>query len=374
MSNLLLSNQPIFDESCLDLMAQKRQTSNLGSTNRTDVLSPPPKEVLCEVLNLNEISVEWLAGDGSDRCYYRLSSKELPETLVLMQLSQSDAKKLHNDGYDWIKISTLLHSKNIPVPRPVKVLADYAALIIEDYGNDMLESEVMELSSRKDLTGITSLYQKCFDLIAQMLRIEPKNDQIWTQRSFDEEKYLWELNFFKQQYLEKVLGVSWSKKQSDQFDSEVLSLSKFLADRSHYFVHRDFHSRNIMYHSNNLALIDFQDARLGAASYDLVSLVFDNYLPFDLNFRQRLLSDGLKTLAQSVEVDQLNHEVKAVTLQRQLKAIGTYGFLTKTKMRGDYLRYVVPALSTLTSDQVFDQRWPFLSEELPKTMRKLLAK
>jgi len=372
VSNSLLSNQSIFDESCLDLMTQNQQKSNLSAKSRSDILSPPPKEILCEVLNLSDISVEWLAGDGSDRCYYRLSSDELNETLVLMQLSQSDAKTLQDDGYDWIKISTLLHSKNVPVPRPVKVIADYAALIIEDYGDIMLESKVMTLSESKDLKTIKSLYKKCFNLIVDMLQIIPDSEQVWTQRSFDQEKYSWELNFFKKQYLEQVLNISFSPKQTQQFEDEVTQISSFLASRSKYFVHRDFHSRNIMCRNTDLALIDFQDARLGAASYDLVSLVFDNYLPFSLDFREELLTDGVNSLATIVDAKYLEDEIKAVILQRQFKAIGTYGFLTKTKMRGDYLRYVSPALSTLTPKFVADARWPFLAEELPALMKKSL--
>src|SRR5690606_9240723 len=107
---------------------------------RSNALPPPPPEAVSKALKISSITIEWLAGDGSDRCYYRLRSPDLTEPLVLMQLSGTDAEALRADGYDWVKIARLLASKRIFVPNVVATMPDFAALIIEDYGDLMLES------------------------------------------------------------------------------------------------------------------------------------------------------------------------------------------------------------------------------------------
>ncbi len=351
------------------------KSESITATRRPNALPPPPKEVLARTLRVETISVEWLAGDGSDRCYYRLSSDELSDSFVLMQLSGSDAEALKSDGYDWIKVANILASYNIPVPRLCHAIPDYAALIIEDYGDVMLESRVLDAWDQNRKSEIEAYYLGCFQVITKLIQIPANANEVWCKRAFDVEKYSWELNFFFDQYLSQVLKTELPANERDQFRNEVLALSKFLGSFSKFFVHRDFHSRNIMVKDQKLALIDFQDARLGAASYDLGSLVFDNYVPIDFTFRKSLLDEGMKVIKQALDKSQqeaLQMQYKAVILQRQIKAIGTYGFLTFNKKRGNYLKYVAPALSTLRPELIYDPRWPFLSEKLIAILQKNL--
>lgn len=345
--------------------------SGLVHRQRSDALPPPPKDALAKVLKIEHLTVEWLAGDGSDRCYYRIYSPELSQPVVLMQLSEVDAIKLREDGYDWLKIARLLNNRKLRVPAPIVTMNDHAALIIEDYGDVMMESIVQK--NLHDRTKINSLYGACFELIQKMISIPQDAQEVWCQRQFDHEKFSWELRFFKREYLDAALKLTWSEKNQSAFESEVESLAQFLAGFSHYFTHRDFHSRNIMVKDNELALIDFQDARLGSTSYDLVSLVFDNYVSFDLETRAQLLAKGCASLELALtkeEAKNLHDSCAGMILQRQLKAIGTYGFLTLNKKRGNYLKYVAPAVESLKLDMIQDSRWPFLSRELPRLLRE----
>ncbi|NBQ53721.1 MAG: hypothetical protein EBU49_09095, partial [Proteobacteria bacterium] len=115
------------------------------------------------------------------------------------------------------------------------------------------------------------------------------------------------------------------------------------------------------------AVIDFQDARLGPASYDAVSLCFDSYVPFGSDDRLKLMDQFLRQVgvklgnAMRIEIEQ---QWKSVLLQRQLKAIGSFGYLTIDKNKGNYLRYVKPAIAAMRAADVRDSRWPFLSVEL----------
>ncbi len=314
--------------------------------------------------------ISWLAGDGSDRCYYRVQGGGRPDPAVLMQLSGVDAEKLKADSYDWITLGRLISREGVLVPQVLATMKDHAALLIEDYGDLMLEGRVYELAEKGDFDAVSGLYRRCAEVVKCFLSIRPDPAAVWCQRSFDTERYVWELNFFAQKYLQAVAGIRFTPTEQDSFERETHALAGVLAKLSTAFVHRDFHSRNVMIVRDQVAIIDFQDARLGAAAYDLVSLYFDSYVPFTGAFRAELLAEGMELL-DSAEVAAT---WKSVLLQRQIKAIGSFGFLTVDKKRGDYLKYVDPALRTLEEAAVYDARWPFLSGELLARMRAQLAK
>ena len=130
-----------------------------------------------------------------------------------------------------------------------------------------------------------------------------------------------------------------------------------------------------MIHDQKVAVIDFQDARLGPPSYDLVSLVFDSYVPLSPESRLKLLNEGLDLIAASASkevADRAREEWKPMLLQRQLKAIGSFGYLTVDKSKGDYIKNVAPALQTLLDASVQDVRWPFISGKLLQILAKTL--
>ena len=130
-----------------------------------------------------------------------------------------------------------------------------------------------------------------------------------------------------------------------------------------------------MIHDESVAIIDFQDARLGPPSYDLVSLVFDSYVPISIESRLELLEKGLayiRSSAGQAAYDRAKEEWRPMLLQRQLKAIGSFGYLTVDKHKGDYLRNVAPALQTLLDAGVQDSRWPFLSGRLLQILANTL--
>ncbi|MGE0171617.1 MAG: aminoglycoside phosphotransferase family protein [Oligoflexales bacterium] len=339
-------------------------------------LPPPPPAAVQAALGFENITIDWLAGDGSDRCYYRIFSKGQP-SYVLMQLSETDATQLRNNQYDWVTIATLLNDCGVRVPKTVKVLPEYSALIIEDYGNVMLESLVMEKYQHADWASITKFYEQCFSVISNFLAISKSGNSPWEKRAFDQEKYFWEMKFFKQNFLELELSGTISKKEYDVFLEESLALSQYLAKFSKWFIHRDFHSRNIMIKDEQVAILDFQDARIGSASYDLLSLCFDSYVPFPKNFRLELFELGRASIAKNAGPDvaeEIDAHWKACLLQRQLKAIGSFGYLSNVKLKGDYLKYVRPALETVSAELVADKRWEFISTKLISKIQKAFIK
>ncbi len=298
-----------------------------------------------------------LAGDGSERRYYRVHT-DPRRTFVLMALAPDDAVKLAAGCYEWTDIAAVLDAAGIAYPRIITTLPD--GLIIEDCGDQTLE---------KALAGNdrTRLFARCFDIAADFLTIAKDSGSVWTQRCFTQEAYLQELHFFRRMFLERAMQRSLSVADSAALQRDFVAISSFLAQYSNFFVHKDFHSRNLMVADDRVLVIDFQDACIGSPLYDLISLCFDSYMPLSLTTRLELFAAGRRRIESGLPaaaVTSNDDHWAALLLQRQLKAIGSFAKLTLVTHKGEYLRYVQPALATFPRDMVASSRWPFLSDTL----------
>src|SRR5262249_37939035 len=114
-----------------------------------------------------------------------------------------------------------------------------------------------------------------------------------------------------------------------------------LAAEPRVLCHRDYHSRNLMVRDGRLYVIDFQDARMGPDTYDLVSLLRDSYvditeqevaelIEYFLELRDRARADG----------DAFRRRFDLMALQRNLKALGTFGFQTMSRQNPVYVQYI----------------------------------
>ena len=179
----------------------------------------------------------------------------------------------------------------------------------------------------------------------------------WQTRYFDEAKLRFELDFLFEHLL-KPLNLL-SPKESSTFHQECDHLAEQVAGFSQVFTHRDYHSRNIMVIKDHIGIIDFQDARIGPRSYDLVSLCFDSYVPLTMATRLELLEQGLERHKSITEEDW-----QSTLFQRQLKAMGSFGYLSLTMKKPKFSSYLKPAATILLElDQHFSN-WPFISQTL----------
>ncbi len=327
--------------------------------------SRPNKSELKDLLNCGDLDIEWLAGDGSDRSYYRLKPADLENTYVLMKLCGSDAEALKEGRYDWIAIQKELEVHGVVTPKLIRACPEHQCIIIEDYGNVMFETCVKRGFSPGE--SVQDFYMQAGQILVNLLKMPAKQGDVWTTRSFDAERLSWELDFFYKHFVQNVLEVDLDAQKFKRFSADNQALSAYLAPLSKYFCHRDFHSRNLMVRNNVLAVIDFQDARMGAAAYDLVSLCFDAYVPLSVDERLGIMKEIVTKIRKECGAkvaDEIEESWPAVFLQRQLKAIGSFGYLTNVKNKPMYLAYVPKALSLLEALPVSDKRWSFLSDEL----------
>jgi aminoglycoside/choline kinase family phosphotransferase len=133
----------------------------------------------------------------------------------------------------------------------------------------------------------------------------------------------------------------------DALRREWRLLAEELAAEPRVLCHRDYHSRNLMLHQGELYIIDFQDARLGPDTYDLVSLLRDSYVDLSDSTVDDLIAyfialkrpPGPDAAHQAWE-DRFRSRFDVMALQRNLKALGTFGYQTSVRQNPVYIQYI----------------------------------
>ncbi|MBU1628074.1 phosphotransferase [bacterium] len=284
-----------------------------------------------------------LAGDASTRNYYRISPKDSSEKfkVILMDLSNSP----DDTGIYFLNIHSLFKTNNIPLPEILRYDRQFKWFLLEDLGDtNLYQKIIVEKTIPKDI------YYK---LICTLLDIQsikrpqiPENQSAFS-RTFDADKFLYELMFFKTHYLKGVLKAKIRKEDDLLLTLEFKKLSKFISLNPQVIAHRDYHSKNVMIKDDRFYIIDFQDARLGPPQYDLVSLLYDSYINLEEDFREELKSrfiDNFKTKNPDFDKREFEQIFHLTALQRNLKAIGTFAYQHKERNKSDYLKFIKPTL------------------------------
>ena len=123
-----------------------------------------------------------------------------------------------------------------------------------------------------------------------------------------------------------------------------------LADEPRVLCHRDYHSRNLMLHDGGLFIIDFQDARMGPDTYDLVSLLRDSYVDLDSRQVDELIAYFLAlkhgtAACRPAEAAEFRRRFDLMALQRNFKALGTFGYMTVARGNPVYIQYIPRTLN-----------------------------
>jgi aminoglycoside/choline kinase family phosphotransferase len=283
-----------------------------------------------------------LPGDASDRRFYRALLAE-GTSLIIMQLETELPAPADPDKVPYINVLYHLSLCHCHVPKLHRYDPTSGILLLEDLGERTLEDMVQE----QGVTASLPLYRKAIDelLILQITGTRKRCKHCLAFHSaFDEEKLMWELNFFREHTLEGYLNRAIPSHDCHQIEIEFQKLCGMIAAEPRYLSHRDYHSRNLMVRDGRIGIVDFQDARLGPLQYDLVSLLRDSYvvLPEDAvdqlieyYIQERDLQEGTRT-----DSLQFRRVFDLVSVQRNLKAAGTFGYMATAKGKDQYLKYL----------------------------------
>jgi aminoglycoside/choline kinase family phosphotransferase len=302
---------------------------------------------------LRVVGLTPMVGDASERSYYRVRLEE--GSMVLALLSRSfDPLSL-----PFLNVAELCRQIPIRIPHIHHVSGPQGILLLEDLGDDLLQASVATV----DRAAKRDLYLEAVNLLARLQSRghELRSDRYMPYRlAFDHEKLFDELRFFEEHFLVGYRKVGVSSEAHEALESSFHLLASELASLPRVLCHRDYHSRNLMVLEDGLAVIDFQDARLGPASYDLVSLLRDSYVEHSPDFVAEM-TDEFCRLAGARDAEA---EFDLMSLQRNLKALGTFGFQISVKGNHVYLPYVSPTLEMVRVNLERNSRWDELRKSL----------
>lgn len=272
-------------------------------------------------------AAEDLAGDASQRKYYRLRGPN-DQTAVLM-----DADPNNNpEQAPFISVAKTLNSWGVSTPNILKQDLDAGFILMEDLGDQMFADVIAANPSSE-----TTLYSAAVDLLVTMHKhpcpklplLGPRLMAEMTSLAFTE-------------YRGAILGDTANKERARFEDLFETILSETLHGEP-VFVHRDFHAENLIWLPEreaigNVGVIDFQDARLGHKSYDLVSLLQDARRDVPAGIEARMI-DRYISITKSDEAE-FRTAYAVVGFQRNMRILGIFARLSKRYGKTKYLELI----------------------------------
>lgn len=304
------------------------------------IISADVRAWVSEQIKNSDFSVIQLAGDASARRYYRVINDE--KTWVLMCWEPFKA-----DQYPFITVQKHFAASGVQVPEIVGIGEKLGVLLLEDLGDLTLERKFWESSQQEASEGF---YLKTMD---ELIKIHDgaTSSPVVSSASvtrFDTEKFLWEMNYAKEHLLNGLLKLNLSPEVASDLQSAFQDFCTILANEPTVICHRDFHSRNVMLKRDKVIIIDFQDARLGPAQYDLVSLFKDSYVDMNDEFAGKLMSYYLQNSnvrkQKGFDEEHFFKMYELQSLQRCFKACGSFASFMNTRQDRRYLKYLTPTL------------------------------
>jgi aminoglycoside/choline kinase family phosphotransferase len=257
----------------------------------------------------------------------------------------------------------------LPVPDVLGHADGLGILALEDLGDVTLQSHL----GAGTLTEHEALYRQAVAFIGVL---QKRGQELLTssdgpsQLVFDVEKLTWEMDFFVKHFVEGYRGAALSAAERAALSAEWADLVGELASEPRVLCHRDYHSRNLMVHDGQLYVIDFQDARLGPDTYDLASLLRDSYVDITDNELDGFVAYFLavKGIADGVE---FRRRFDVMSTQRNLKALGTFGYQAAARGNPVYLQYIPRTLKYVHDNVAKHPRFARLRDILATHVEEL---
>ena len=303
-----------------------------------------------------------LTGDASSRSYARLHlAGSGPTTTVVMMLAGS-ALPLSSDELavfkeplkelPYLNVYRFLQSLGVTVPETYYDGSKEGFLLLEDIGDVPLRDAAQGLAATK----IEELYRKAIDQLVR-LQVEGTRRQdgacIAFQQAFDHRLFMWEFEHFIEWGLEKREGKPLSSAEGKELRGMFDEISTRLDRAPRFLNHRDYHSWNLFVQNNEIRVIDFQDALLAPATYDLETLLNDRDTPTVISpALEQTLVNYYHTAwhhrgGSAITQEQIWEEYNLCLLQKASKVVGRFYYLELEKKKTGYSRYIPPTLATV---------------------------
>ena len=268
----------------------------------------------------------------------------------------------------FLNIHAHLSKAGVSVPRLYHYDQPAGLLYLEDFG-DLTLSEACREASAADLEA---RYTQAVDALVHLQsKASSPADQncLAFHRSFDVPLLMWEFDHFLEYGIVARQGKPMCADDHLPIRGEFEKIAESLAGQPRVFVHRDYHSRNLMVDGERLGVIDFQDALMGPATYDLASLLRDAYIELDEALIDRLINRYLDQMVAHRQVwtnrEAFRKLFDFTSIQRNLKAAGRFVYIDRVKGNPTFLADILRVLNYVKRNL---QKYPELA-----TLRKHLT-
>ena len=274
-----------------------------------------------------------LTGDASDRHYFRVIPEDGSSLVLALHAGPIDFATL-----PFARVAELLATVPLPVPTVLGHSDPLGILALQDLGDVTLQAHLGAATPARH----EALYREAVALIECLQRrgAELQSDRYPAYSvAFDIEKLTWELEFFVKHFMLGYRGIALPDRERAALSTEWAAIVHELAAEPRVLCHRDYHSRNLMLSGGSLHIIDFQDARMGPDTYDLASLLRDSYVDIADRELDQLIAYFL-ALKSGTDAVEFRRRFDLMALQRNLKALGTFGYQTTTRRNTVYIQYM----------------------------------
>lgn len=314
------------------------ETLEIGKEKKSDFAAR-----LAEFLKKRKQTAKFLqlTPDASTREYFRVGWKDstaiacvYPEAFISAEQSYLDVTNLFRKG-------------GLPVAAVLDHDEDLGIIVLEDFGDRILR-DVMSAANAEDRERLIDQAILLIPKIQAATKTSYDLGSVASKLSFDTEKLLWELHFFKTHYFTTFLKQPLSPEIEAALDAEFLLLSQELETKAAVLCHRDFHAANLMLdQENNLRIIDHQDARIGSVAYDLVSFLLDRVTEpptaaWLAEKRRFFLAERERIGLEYIDGVAFAEEFRLQTIQRCLKAVGTFSFQSVNRGKTYFVPFIKP--------------------------------
>ena len=267
------------------------------------------------------------SSDASFRSYWRGRRADGRSVIVM------DAPPAHEDIRPWLDVARRLRAAGLGAPEVEAADIDQGFIAMQDLGN----ATYLPLL---DAASVETLYGAALDALLRMQR----DADCTGLPPYDEARLIDEMELLPTWFLQRHLGVELSCGDWDTLELAMRRLVDSALAQPRVFVHRDYHSRNLLALADGgVGIIDFQDAVCGPLTYDLVSLLKDCYIAWPraqverwaLDYRARVVDAGLWPAARGA-ADFLR-AFDLTGLQRHLKVLGIFCRLYYRDGKAGYL-------------------------------------
>ena len=287
-------------------------------------------------MNFLNHKLKVIAGDASYRKFFRLKQSNKNKIFIFSK------KEKYRNLIAYFAINNFLRSKKILAPKIYSHNFSKGMVVVEDFG-DLTYYKLLKKSKNK-----LAIYKKLVDLLLRIEKIKPKSSiKIVGKKRHRINKYsigclFKESDLFFDWYLPLVLNKKKALNIKKKSRAVLLKLYKKLNFPNSKFVHRDYHSQNLMKVGNKIGVIDSQDAIIGNPTYDLVSLIDDVRIKTSRKLKNRIYEYYLKKAAKIYKNnrEEFKNDFNILSVQRSLKIIGIFSRLFKRDNKKEYLKFI----------------------------------